>query len=216
MPDESRHDAVEVGSEQADKAVQLALVPEGTDYKEIYDELMQQTERGAAVLGGAHIEWRVRQAIKHTMVEWDVVPTGRQTSDPVGAYVFGDEIDDSPGKLGFFDQCRVAYCMGLIGPIRLCDLKLVAKIRNRFAHHVEVRSFTEDREVREYCEKLQSPKCFSDAISRVTNQQVDLPFGKSGPRSMYLDTIHLIWIAIYHIATIRPDSSSAIKAIYFW
>jgi hypothetical protein len=215
MTDESRYDADATGSAQVAEAIQLALVPEGTDYKEIYKELMEQTERGAAVLGGAYIEWRVRQAIKHRMVQWDVIPTGRQAPDPVGALIFGDDSGDMPGKLGFFDQCRVAYCLGLIGPISYCDLKLVARIRNRFAHHVEVRSFTDDAEVRGYCEKLQTPQCFSEAVNRVTNQQVNLPFGKSGPRSMYLDTVQLIWIAIYNIAILRPDSWSGVRQLYY-
>jgi hypothetical protein len=215
MPDEPRHDANEAGSEQAEKAVQLALVPEGTDYNDIYEELTKQTERGAAILGGAHIEWRVRQAIKHLMVQWDAIPPGGQTPNPVGDCVFGDDAGDMPPKLGFLDQCRIAYCMGIIGPISYFDLKLVAKVRNRFAHHVEVRSFTDDSLVRGYCEKLQTPRCFSEAVNQLTNQDVNLPFGKSGPQSMYLDTIHLLWIAIYNIATLRPDSVSMVKTLYF-
>ncbi len=134
-------------------------------------------------------------AIEHVLPHWEVTPTGKTTPEPVGATIFGT--DESPGKLGFFDQCRMAYCLGLVGQIGYFDLKLVAKVRNRFAHHMEVTSFSE-AEVAKLCGKLESPGMYDAMIRRGVEQATGEPLPDShrnyedNPSSRFMLTVQLL------------------------
>lgn len=58
------------------------------------------------------------------------------------------------GALGSFgSRVTMAYCLGLIPKVIRDDLRLVAKVRNRFAHRLTA-SF-EDNDIRDFCERLQ-------------------------------------------------------------
>ena len=58
------------------------------------------------------------------------------------------------GSLGSFGgRVTMAYCLGLIPKVIRDDLRLVAKVRNRFAHRLTA-SFGDD-DIRDFCERLQ-------------------------------------------------------------
>ncbi len=58
------------------------------------------------------------------------------------------------GAIGSFGaRISTCYCLGLVGQTVTADLRLVAKIRNRFAHEVDVQ-FSDSR-IRAWCEALQ-------------------------------------------------------------
>jgi DNA-binding MltR family transcriptional regulator len=52
----------------------------------------------------------------------------------------------------FGNKVRMAYCLGLIEKVVKDDLKLVAKIRNKFAHQLNV-SF-DDQNIKSWCNEL--------------------------------------------------------------
>jgi len=57
------------------------------------------------------------------------------------------------GPLGTFGaKVSAAYCLGLIGDIIKSDLRLVAKVRNRFAH--ELRVDFSDEKIKSWCSSL--------------------------------------------------------------
>ena len=64
-----------------------------------------------------------------------------------------NELLKPDGALGSYgSRVRVCYCLGLIGEIVTADLKLVGKIRNRFAH--DIRADFSDPKILQYCQNL--------------------------------------------------------------
>lgn len=65
-----------------------------------------------------------------------------------------DKLLQPEGHLGTFEaKVSMVYVLGLIGTTIKSDLKLVAKVRNRFAHHLSA-SFSDDK-VAGWCASLQ-------------------------------------------------------------
>jgi DNA-binding MltR family transcriptional regulator len=66
-----------------------------------------------------------------------------------------DDLFDGPtAPLGSYSgKIRVAHALGIVGPRSFKDLKLIGQIRNRFAHHLEVKDFA-DPKIREWCARL--------------------------------------------------------------
>jgi hypothetical protein len=130
------------------KVPRIPFAPRGSkdEFKELQEELGNQTDRGVAVLGASFLEWRVRQAIQVRMRVWDKNAES----------IFGT--DDRSGELSFLYQCRMAYCLGLVGPVGLHDLEIIVKIRNKFAHQFGIRSFGHPT-IREWCRtELKTPE----------------------------------------------------------
>ncbi len=188
------------GSEEA--AFLLFGPPHIKEFQTLRAELSGLTDRAVAIVGGAYLEWRVRQTIKHRLPNWEIVPTGKTKAVPVGDIVFGN--DEVGGELGFLSQCRMAYCLGLVGPIGFSDLQRVAKVRNRFAHHVEVSSFNEDTKVMELCEKLESPALMDamrfalDGIQPAESKELERH------RVSFIQTVEILWFMLYQIAQFCP------------
>ena len=51
------------------------------------------------------------------------------------------------------ERRSVTHAFGLVGPKSFSDLQLIGKIRNRFAHRLEVKSFA-DPEIADWCSRL--------------------------------------------------------------
>jgi DNA-binding MltR family transcriptional regulator len=164
------------------------------------NELHNQPDRSAAILAVSYLEWRVRQAIQATLYVWD---------DHLDR-LFGTE--NNPPLLGFVDQCRVAYGIGLIGPNMLADLQTLAKVRNKFAHNHKITSFSHP-EIWTLCGKLKS----SDKFRAVLNDP-DKHWPQKGERSEFLATVSLlerfIWLRASHSPPIwaKPDTGDSL----FW
>jgi DNA-binding MltR family transcriptional regulator len=63
------------------------------------------------------------------------------------------------GALGTFgSRVTACYCLGLLGEIVTADLRLVAKIRNRFAH--DIRADFADEKISQWCKGLRWHKEF--------------------------------------------------------
>jgi hypothetical protein len=57
------------------------------------------------------------------------------------------------GPLGTYgSRITACYCLGLIGPIVTSDLRIVGKIRNRFAH--DLRAAFSDQQISQWCRSL--------------------------------------------------------------
>ena len=151
------------------------------EFDQLQKELMEQTDRGAAVLGGSFLEWRVKQAIRVRLRVWDAN----------AEMIFGT--DEKPGELGFAYQCRMAYCLGLIGPKGLKDLETIAKVRNRFAHHLSVTSF-EDRRISDYCKALRTPELWYDLCQLESTKPAEQP------RLRYITSVQVLHSMIWAVA----------------
>ena len=102
------------------------------DYKEASD-------RAIAIVGPAFLDTLLSDILTEFMVD-DV----REVN----------ELLKTDGALGSWgNRVRVCYCLGLIDKIVTADLKLVGKIRNRFAH--DIRADFSAPEISQWCHKLQ-------------------------------------------------------------
>lgn len=95
----------------------------------------EKNERAAAIVGAAFLDTQLEHILMSFFVE-DEREVGNllKTERPIGTY--GSRIS-------------LVYCLGLIGPIVRDDLRLVGKIRNRFAH--DLNSSFEKDPIRNWC-----------------------------------------------------------------
>jgi hypothetical protein len=95
----------------------------------------EKSERAAAIVGAAFLDTQLEHILTSFFVE-DEREVGKllKTERPIGTHG---------------GRTSLAYCLGLIGPIVRDDLRLVGKIRNRFAHDLNA-SFEKDP-VRNWC-----------------------------------------------------------------
>lgn len=105
-----------------------------------FSRLFQEetNERAAAIVGGAFLD----TLLEHILVEF-LVEDEKEVKQMLGP-------EQPLGTYG--SRIRAVYCLGLIGAIIRDDLRLVGKIRNRFAHDLHA-SF-EDEPIRSWCLSL--------------------------------------------------------------
>jgi hypothetical protein len=109
---------------------------------EIVAEILNQSDRGCAIVGTAYIEDQLLLALRSTLA------TGADADD-LFKQLFG-----SHGALGAArPRAEIGMLTGLYGPATLKDLVRMLKIRNRFAHWALPIDFG-DSEVRAHCENL--------------------------------------------------------------
>jgi DNA-binding MltR family transcriptional regulator len=99
----------------------------------------EASDRAAAIVGPAFLDVLLYDILVEFMVEDErEVNKLLQPDGPLGTY--GSRV-------------TVCYCIGLIGGIVAADLRLVGKIRNRFAH--DLRASFSDSKISQWCKALQ-------------------------------------------------------------
>jgi DNA-binding MltR family transcriptional regulator len=101
-------------------------------------EYKDANDRAVAIIGPAFLDTLLSDILIEFMVEDDKeVNKLLQPEEPLGTY--GSRV-------------TACYCLGLIGGIVMADLKLVGKIRNRFAH--DIRAGFSDPKISQWCRGL--------------------------------------------------------------
>jgi DNA-binding MltR family transcriptional regulator len=108
----------------------------------------EENHRVIAIIGGAFLDMTLEHILYNFLVDDN------------------NEIKEilkvNGGALGTYSsRTRMCYCLGLIGKNIHDDLKLVGRIRNKFAHNLYA-SF-EDKEIIDWCKKL---KCYQILMFR--------------------------------------------------
>jgi len=111
------------------------------DRERAWKEVSGESDRAAALILHARLEKFLRKSINDVFLQH-----GEQA-----LRLLGD--DDNPGVLGYSDQSRLAYCLGLVTDSEYKDLKHLGRIRNRFAHRGDYQSFSH-KAIKELCDKL--------------------------------------------------------------
>lgn len=107
-------------------------------------ELGAQTDRGAAIVGVALLDEKLRLAIE-VVLDPSLRPADRR-----------DLFEGPSAPLPTYSaRARMARALGLFGDDLLADLKLLGRIRNRFAQRLNVRAFSDPR-IAPLCEQLRS------------------------------------------------------------
>src|SRR5438067_6612381 len=98
----------------------------------------ETSDRSLAIVGAAFVDTVMEHILRNFLVAGE---------KEVGKLLKPDQ------TLGTFgSRLKLIYCLGLVGKIIRNDLRLLAKIRNRFAHDLRV-SF-EDESVRSWCRQF--------------------------------------------------------------
>ena len=107
----------------------------------------EASERAIAIIGPAFLDTLLSEILTEFMVndEKEV----KKLLQPEGHF----------GTYG--GRVTACYCLGLVGPIVVADLRLVGKIRNLFAH--ELRSTFDDPKIGGWCKQLRwHRECLGD------------------------------------------------------
>ena len=102
-------------------------------------ELVNETDRGAALVGAAVLDDRLRELIATNLVE------SREASEL---------LEGGNAPLGSFSsRCKMAYCLGLLTAEEYEDCNTIRRIRNDFAHKLTGLPF-QDQRVKDLCTNL--------------------------------------------------------------
>jgi DNA-binding MltR family transcriptional regulator len=134
-----------------------------TDWKGFYEEIQNESARGAVIITGAFLDAQLRNLISKSFID-----------DPkiVDELLGADNKPDRPLS-SFSSKIKAAYCMGLISKSMYSDLEAIRKIRNRFAHKMHGYTFDEP-EIVNWCKSLKLAKMITDAIPHFPNTHRDM------------------------------------------
>lgn len=104
-----------------------------------------EPDRVIAVVGAAYLETMMDDLIRTAFLEGEEAQNLIRPEGALGAHL---------------QKCQIARALDLITGVQYRDLKLIAKIRNDFAHNFSRSSF-EDEPVRNYCASLQQPEAMA-------------------------------------------------------
>lgn len=120
------------------------------EYAETDAILAAESDRAMAVLGPAYLDHQMREYLAQVMVDDGGVRELLKPNSPLGT---------------FGARCAILYGFGYICERVYTTLKLVARIRNLFAHDHRLQSF-ENPPVRDRCLALHVPASFATAAAR--------------------------------------------------
>jgi DNA-binding MltR family transcriptional regulator len=162
------------------------LLPDPSQ-RPIVDELEQQTDRGAAIIGGALVESLLRQSIESRLR----VKTALEKRTAKG--LFG-----TMGPLSSFSaKIELGVLLGLYPEEVRADLHRIRDVRNQFAHEQEPRDFSHPK-ISEICAKFWLPHNLF--IVATTGGSKVFP---ADARGRYILTVKLL-VTLLHRAVATP------------
>jgi hypothetical protein len=114
---------------------------DGEDLASFVSELQQQSDRGLPLVGAALIDELLQETLRSFFIEGKI-------SDKL--------LDEATGPLSTFSSRSKTCCaLGLIDSCEYCEIEMIRKIRNEFAHAKHGKSFSDDR-IQSFCSNLKS------------------------------------------------------------
>jgi hypothetical protein len=118
---------------------------EAVDWLDVLHEMDHGDDRAVAVVAASFLENNLAMSIMARF---------RELTEPERKALFGDDRT----VLGTFSaKIEIGYALSLFDGDVKRDLDTIRTIRNRFAHHLEVRTF-DHPDVRDLCDNLLGPK----------------------------------------------------------
>lgn len=97
---------------------------------DLWEEIRTKDERVAAILGVAVIDVRLEKILRIFLIQETTGKNELTEVDKLFSFV-----DQGP-LATIVNRARFAYCVGVISKDELEDIKILAEIRNIFAHHL--------------------------------------------------------------------------------
>jgi hypothetical protein len=144
---------------------------------QVLSEFRAESDRGAALLGAAYLDEKLvclfRSRFWDDTVGWDLLRQG--------------------GPIGTFGvRASLAHALGWIRPHSLRDLKRIQKVRDYFAHQMQVATFSDDL-VRSHCMELPIAKDIDTFSEGMGWAKASRP---PEPRLAFLITVGMLGISI--------------------
>ena len=168
------------------------------DVHAIIDELDAQTDRGAAIVGAGLLDDRLMRAIN---VSLDATLSKRERQ----------ELFDGPtAPLGSYSaRVRIARAIGLINESLASDLRTIGKVRNKFAHYLDIREFR-DLRIAENCRTLVGKDTVR--VERDGSQTPVVTYnGPDDARRAFIVSVQLALHMIYVSLSLRGRTSSKVN-----
>jgi DNA-binding MltR family transcriptional regulator len=128
-----------------------------TDWKGFYEELKNESARGAVIIASAFLDAQLRNLISKSLID-----DKKSVDELLGT-------EKTHGPLHSFDsRIKAAHCLGLISESMREDLIAIKNIRNPFAHKMHGYSFNEPDIIR-LCNSLKSANMITDSIPNFPN-----------------------------------------------
>ena len=131
-------------------------------WQDFFEEFQEESPRAAVIISCAFLDSLLRDLICSFMVD-----DAKRVDELLGS----DDGSEAPLS-SFSARIKTAYCLGLITKKEFDDLNLIRRIRNRFAHRLHGYSF-ENKEIIEWCNSLQTPIMFKEALPRLLESYRD-------------------------------------------
>jgi len=150
------------------------LLSTAEDLAAFVSELKRESDRGLALVGAALIDEKLKQTLRSFFVE------GKAATKL---------LDQGNAPLGSMStRINACHALGLLDDYEQCEIDLLRKIRNEFAHHTHGLTFKEHRVVG-LCSSLTS------------RLPTDGDYPLTDPRFRYMNATICIVLRLYH----RPD-----------
>jgi DNA-binding MltR family transcriptional regulator len=165
------------------------------------EEFHDAADRVLAIVGGSYLDSLLEQILRAIFVEDK------------------NEVDNLLAPTGVLGsngaRYQVAYCLGLLDKHQRDDLKVIAKIRNAFAHRYDVRSF-EHQETKALLARLHYGKELDAIVNKLVEEAGDpeqknrlREIGASGRRK-FQDAVRNLFITLLQCLdrVDRPDRAT--------
>ncbi|MCL4534996.1 MAG: hypothetical protein M1370_07560 [Bacteroidetes bacterium] len=169
-----------------------------TDWKGFYEELQNESARGAVLIAAAFLDAQLRNLLSRSFVK----------NPKIVKKLLGTGREHAPLS-SFSSRIDAAYCLGLISESMYDDLHRIRDIRNNFAHRMHGYSF-DDPLIVSWCKSLKLPKMVTDALPEFPNTH----------RSMFLLGVTQLanWLALKtleadHIDRSAPKDPSLLQVV---
>lgn len=166
-------------------------IAKAKDFQGFYDELAEESDRGAALLAGAFLDNHLAALLEAFFI--DDEPHKKGAPSEVEKLLY-----EPTAPLGTFSsRAKAAYCLGLISHEDLKDIELIKDIRNRFAHRLHGYSFSTPT-IEAMCRRLSLPQRLKPPIP--------IPFFDE-PRALFLTavSVHINQLAVNCLKVAAKD-----------
>jgi hypothetical protein len=154
----------------------------------VIDEIEKTNDRVTAIVGAALVEDRLETAIKVLLHEHDkLTPRMFSGTGPLAS---------------FATQANLGFLLGIYRENIWANLSRMARIRNVFAHELEVNTFDHDQ-VKDLMNNLDVVENLSDCPSRWRQVIIDKFQPAASPRQRFIDTAKVL---LFFLEMYKTDS----------
>jgi hypothetical protein len=139
-------------------------------FSEFLAEFQKETDRGAALVGAALIDTRLKAVLRSHFLNSKVVE---------------ELIEGGSAPLGTFSsRIKLAYALGIITELEFGECEIIRRIRNDFAHGVHGLTF-QDQKLSDLCNNLKA--------NTPDGKRFD-----GNPRQLFISSVVLLSLALWY------------------